>query len=162
MTTSIRASVLHRARDLRVVRPSLQYPIDSLKLTADCEQEPRQLEHAQPNELQIAIQATTLCGSDIHYYENFRNGDIHVQEPLTLGHESAGVVASVGSDVADFSVGDRVALEVGLPCSKCERCSERRYNICPTMRFRSSAKSLPHFQGTLQERINHPAAFCHK
>jgi hypothetical protein len=30
------------------------------------------------------------------------------------------------------------------------------------MRFRSSAKSVPHFQGTLQERINHPAAWCHK
>jgi L-iditol 2-dehydrogenase len=30
------------------------------------------------------------------------------------------------------------------------------------MRFRSSAKSVPHFQGTLQERINHPAIWCHK
>ena len=37
-----------------------------------------------------------------------------------------------------------------------------RYNICKNLRFRSSAKAMPHFQGTLQERINHPAAWCHK
>lgn len=58
--------------------------------------------------------------------------------------------------------GDRVALEVGVPCDACNRCEEGRYNICKDMRFRSSAKSFPHFQGTLQGRINHPAKWCHK
>lgn len=55
-----------------------------------------------------------------------------------------------------------MALEVGLPCGNCARCKEGRYNICKEMRFRSSGKSFPHFQGTLQERINHPAAWVHK
>jgi len=55
-----------------------------------------------------------------------------------------------------------VALEVGIPCGDCPRCLEGRYNICPTLRFRSSAKSVPHFWGTLQQRINHPAKWCHK
>ena len=45
---------------------------------------------------------------------------------------------------------------------KCTRCVEGRYNICHGLRFRSSAKAFPHFQGTLQEKINHPAAWCHK
>lgn len=115
-----------------------------------------------PKELQITIQATTLCGSDLHYYNNYRNGDIQVQEPLSLGHESAGVVVAVGSQAEGFRCGDRVALEVGLPCEECERCKEGRYNICERMKFRSSAKAFPHFQGTLQERVNHPAAWCHK
>ena len=72
------------------------------------------------------------------------------------------MVTAVGSEVTNLKPGDRVALEVGLPCLECELCKEGRYNICKALRFRSSAKSIPHFQGTLQERINHPAAYCHK
>lgn len=138
-------------------------------------QEERVLEDPGPEELQIIIRSTTLCGSDLHYYHQFRNGDIQVQEPLTLGHEAAGIIAAVGSQVSgrrksddgwdEFNIGDRVALEVGIPCGDkkdCEMCKEGRYNICPGMRFRSSAKGLPHSQGTLQERINHPAEWCHK
>lgn len=81
---------------------------------------------------------------------------------MSLGHESAGVIVGVGSAVTNFQIGDKVALEVGLPCGECERCAEGRYNICKGMNFRSSAKAFPHAQGTLQDRINHPAAWCHK
>jgi L-iditol 2-dehydrogenase len=76
--------------------------------------------------------------------------------------ESSGVVTAVGSQVTNLKVGDRVALEVGLPCLECDLCKEGRYNICKSLRFRSSAKSFPYFQGTLQARINHPAVYCHK
>ena len=81
---------------------------------------------------------------------------------MSLGHESAGVVTAVGPGVSGFKVGDKVAMEVGLPCGECERCKEGRYNVCKGIRFRSSAKAFPHFQGTLQERINHPAAWSYK
>ena len=137
-----RASVLHGPGDLRLEERTINLP--------------------DRTELQIAIRATGLCGSDLHYFHLYRNGDFQVREPLSLGHESAGVVVAVGSQVKDFKVGDRVALEVGLPCDDCERCREGRYNICQRLRFRSSAKSFPHSQGTLQERINHPASWCHK
>ena len=137
-----RASVLHGPKDLRL--------------------EERTLEAPKPTELQVAIKATGLCGSDLHYYQHYRNGEFQVREPLSLGHESAGVVVETGSQVHGFNLGDRVALEVGLPCGECERCSEGRYNICPQINFRSSAKTFPHVQGTLQERINHPATWCHK
>lgn len=114
------------------------------------------------SEVQIAVQSTGLCGSDLHYFNHYRNGDIIVKEPLTLGHESSGTVVSVGSAVTNLAPGDRVALEVGVSCDACEYCADGRYNICRGMRFRSSAKSFPHFQGTLQERVNHPAKWCHK
>lgn len=136
------ASVLHGVKDLQI--------------------EHRQLGLPEPSEVQVAVQATGLCGSDLHYFNHYRNGDIIVQEPLTLGHESSGVVTAVGSSVTNLKVGDRVALEVGLPCLECELCTTGRYNICKALRFRSSAKSFPHFQGTLQARINHPAVYCHK
>lgn len=113
----------------------------------------------------MTVKSTGLCGSDLHYFSHFRNGDIQVRQPLTLGHESAGVVAAVaqgGSAAAKFAVGDHVALEVGLPCRECKLCLAGRYNICRAMSFRSSAKSFPHAQGTLQEAVAHPAAFVHK
>lgn len=81
---------------------------------------------------------------------------------MTLGHESAGVVTAVGAGVEGLQPGDNVALEVGLPCGACALCAAGRYNICKGMSFRSSAKSYPHAQGTLQEVIAHPAAYCHR
>ncbi|KAF2714803.1 GroES-like protein [Pleomassaria siparia CBS 279.74] len=139
---TIQASVLHGPRDLRLETRSISDPA--------------------PNELQIAIKATGLCGSDVSYYNKFRNGDLQAVQPLSLGHESAGVVVAIGEAVTGFVIGERVALEVGVPCDSCRSCQRGRYNLCPSMRFRSSAKSVPHFQGTLQERVNHPAKWCHK
>ncbi|OAA35413.1 sorbitol dehydrogenase [Metarhizium rileyi] len=139
---TVKASVLHGAKDLRI--------------------EDRDLPAPAADQVQVAVQSTGLCGSDLHYYNHYRNGDIIVREPLTLGHESSGTVVAVGSAVTTLAPGDRVALEVGQPCEDCEYCQRGRYNICRGMRFRSSAKAIPHAQGTLQERINHPARWCHK
>ncbi|KAF2862517.1 GroES-like protein [Piedraia hortae CBS 480.64] len=145
MSTSI-ASVLHGPKDLRL--------------------EPRSLPTPAPDELQIRITATGLCGSDLHYYHTFRNGSIYVLEPLSLGHESAGIVVAVGSSISPstFSVNDKVAIECAIPCSTCSFCTSHpsRQNLCPNLRFRSSGKLYPHFQGTLQQRINHPARWCYK
>ena len=125
-------------------------------------QETREVEPPSPDEVQVSVRSTGLCGSDLHYYNYGRNGDIVMQEPMSLGHESAGIVEAVGANVHSLKVGDKIALEVGQPCGDCSYCNEGRYNICKTMRFRASAKSFPHYQGTLQERINAPAAWCHK
>ncbi|KAH8802815.1 alcohol dehydrogenase GroES-like domain-containing protein [Xylogone sp. PMI_703] len=140
--TSINASVLHGPRDVRLERRSIQEPA--------------------AGELQIQVKSTGICGSDVSYYKKFANGDLCACAPLSLGHESSGVVVAIGPQVTGFAIGDRVALEVGIPCGQCTICRKGRYNLCKKMRFRSSAKSVPHFQGTLQERINHPAVWCHK
>lgn len=128
--------------------------------------ETRQLPILNRDEVQVAIRSTTLCGSDLHYYSHFRNGTILVREPLCLGHESAGEVIALGADVTltnpNIRVGDAVALEVGVPCGKCHLCKTERYNICAELRFRSSGSKFPHYQGTLQERINHPVKWVHK
>ncbi|CEH12535.1 zinc-dependent alcohol [Ceraceosorus bombacis] len=50
----------------------------------------------QAGEVQIRIEQTGLCGSDLHYYLHGRNGDFALQEPMCLGHESAGEVVAVG------------------------------------------------------------------
>lgn len=111
------------------------------------------------------MKATTLCGSDLHYYTHYRNGDIQIKEPLSQGHECAGIIVSAGPDVESkyrLKIGDRVAVEAGVPCDQCEECQEGTYNVCENMRFRSSATAIPHYQGTLQKRFNHPAKWVHK
>ncbi|KAI2620009.1 GroES-like protein [Hypoxylon sp. NC1633] len=141
-SNKINASVLHGPRDLRL--------------------EVRTIEEPGLGEVQIAVKSTGICGSDVSYYKKFANGDLCACSPLSLGHESSGTVVAIGPQVNGFRVGDRVALEVGVPCGQCGICRKGRYNLCKKMRFRSSAKSVPHYQGTLQERINHPAIWCHK
>ncbi|KAF3481185.1 zinc-dependent alcohol dehydrogenase [Arthroderma uncinatum] len=122
------------------------------------------------------VRATGLCGSDLHYYHHGRNGNFVLRQPLVLGHESIGEVVGVGppsktssssstspgSPAHSFKIGDRVALEVGLPCRKCLHCRQDRYNICRSLKFRSSAAVFPHLDGTLMDVTNHPAAMCHR
>ncbi|KAJ5902739.1 hypothetical protein N7495_003267 [Penicillium taxi] len=141
MSESATALVLHGAKDLRLEKRDVTPPTGS--------------------EVQVAIQATGICGSDLHYYSHGRNGDFVVRAPMCLGHESAGTITAIGPEVTTLKVGDRVALEVGLPCRKCALCQTGRYNICSSMQFRSSAKAFPHLDGTLMERTNHPAGMCH-
>ncbi|KAK9483535.1 chaperonin 10-like protein [Lipomyces starkeyi] len=140
--TEVVAAVLYGKKDMRIETKILQPPA--------------------PNELQVLVTQTGICGSDLHYYHHGRNGDFALQHPISLGHESAGVVTAIGSDVSGFIVGDNVALEVGVPCSECKWCMRGRYNLCPDMRFRSSCKTAPHYDGTLVQKVNHPAQWCHK
>ena len=99
----------------------------------------------------------------MHYYLHGRNGDFALQAPLVLGHEAAGVVTAIGPGAAKagFHLGQRVAIEAGIKCGSCSYCSKGRYNLCKNMRFASSAKTFPHLDGTLQERMNHPANCIH-
>lgn len=78
-----------------------------------------------------------------------------------LGHESAGVITALGSEVSGLRVGQRVAIECGVMCRNCDYCKKGRYNLCKGMRFCSSAKTFPHLDGTLQERMNHPSYLLH-
>ncbi|KAJ9661930.1 hypothetical protein H2198_001682 [Neophaeococcomyces mojaviensis] len=152
----IQSLVLHGAKDLRL--------------------EERQSPAPKAGEVQVTIKATGLCGSDLHYYIHGRNGNFVLQAPMCLGHEASGIVTALPETPAtngqsntaaitaspDLQIGDRVALEVGIPCRTCKLCTTGRYNLCPTLRFRSSAKSFPHADGTLQTSITQPVAMCHK
>jgi L-iditol 2-dehydrogenase len=87
------------------------------------------------NEVLVEVKAVGVCGSDVHFYEHGRIGQVTVTAPLILGHESAGVVAAVGPAVRKHAVGDRVTLEPGVPCGRCGECRAGRYNLCPDVRF---------------------------
>jgi L-iditol 2-dehydrogenase len=110
-----RAAVLYAPGDLRV--------------------EDRAVPEPGPREVLVEIAAVGVCGSDIHYYEHGRIGPFVVREPMVLGHESSGRVVALGPGASRHAVGDRVALEPGVPCGRCRECRAGRYNVCQDVRF---------------------------
>jgi propanol-preferring alcohol dehydrogenase len=75
----------------------------------------------------VKVKAAGICHSDAHY----RAGISPVRPvPLTLGHEVAGVVEKIGSQVANVKVGDRVCLHYNLSCGDCYHCSTGNDQFC--------------------------------
>ncbi len=70
-----------------------------------------------PRDVKIEIDTVGICGSDVHYYTHGRIGSFVVKAPMVLGHEAAGVVVDVGSEVKTLRPGDRVCMEPGVPDS---------------------------------------------
>ena len=79
--------------------------------------------------------------------------------PMILGHETAGTVVELGEGVTHLKVGDRVAVEPGVPCYKCDQCMDGKYNLCPDVIFCAT----PPIDGTLTRLYCHEGAnFCFK
>ncbi|WP_209123965.1 NAD(P)-dependent alcohol dehydrogenase [Alkalihalobacillus sp. BA299] len=102
-----------------------------------------------PNEVLIKVKSVGLCGSDVHYYEHGRIGSFIVEKPIILGHESAGEVVEIGSNVKNLSVGQRVTVEPGVTCGVCEYCKSGKYNLCPEVEFLAT----PPYDGAFCEYI---------
>lgn len=112
----------------------------------------------KPGEVLVKLEYVGICGSDVHYFHDGRCGDFVVDGEFMLGHEAAGVVEEVGEGVAALAKGDRVALEPGIPCGKCEWCKGGKYNLCPDVRFLAT----PPVQGCYENYIAFPAEMCFK
>jgi L-iditol 2-dehydrogenase len=110
-----RAAVLHGPGDVRL--------------------EDRAIPEPGAREVLVQIAAVGVCGSDVHYYEHGRIGSFVVRQPMVLGHESSGRVVALGPGASKHAVGDRVALEPGVPCGSCRECRAGRYNLCRDVRF---------------------------
>jgi 2-desacetyl-2-hydroxyethyl bacteriochlorophyllide A dehydrogenase len=80
-----------------------------------------------PREVLVRIQAVGLCGTDIHVLEGEFEPTVF---PLVPGHETSGVVESVGDDVSEFTPGDRVSVDPTLTCGECSFCANGRANLC--------------------------------
>lgn len=106
----------------------------------------------------MKIKAVGICGSDMHLYEEGRVGNAVQSEPMVLGHEAAGEVVEVGSAVTALKVGDRVALEPGVPCRGCDFCKRGEYHLCTSVAFRG----VPHVDGLFTDYAVTPADFAFK
>jgi L-iditol 2-dehydrogenase len=101
----------------------------------DVRLETRALPELGERDVLVEVHSVGVCGSDVHYYEHGRIGSFVVEQPLVLGHEVSGVVVDRGSRAATHTVGQRVALEPGIPCGRCSECRHGRYNLCTDVRF---------------------------
>jgi 2-desacetyl-2-hydroxyethyl bacteriochlorophyllide A dehydrogenase len=103
----------------------------------------------KPYEVLVEIKASGICGTDVHYHSGEFSPYII---PLTLGHEGAGVVKEVGSDVTHIQVGDHAVIHYIISCGNCKPCLQGHDNRC---RNRQSIGS--HVDGTFAEYIKVPA-----
>jgi L-idonate 5-dehydrogenase len=130
----------------------------------DLRVEPQAMPAVGENEVLLRLGAGGICGSDLHYYFEGRNGSFVVREPLIPGHEASAVVAAVGSAVTRVKEGDKVAVSPSHACGRCGYCREGREQLCEHMRFLGSASRFPHVQGmfceyfVMGERQCHPVA----
>ncbi len=111
-----------------------------------------------PGNALVRIEYNGICGSDVHFFKDGRVGDCVLTDKFVLGHEVSGTVVEVGEGVTNVKAGDRVALEPGYGCGKCEYCKTGRYNLCPEMKFFAA----PPVSGALKEYVSHPADMCFK
>lgn len=79
-----------------------------------------------PGEALVRVQACGVCHTDMQY----RDGGVSDEFPFLLGHEAAGVVEAVGSDVTDPVVGDFVVLNWRAVCGRCRACRRGRPQYC--------------------------------
>ena len=126
----------------------------------DIRVETRAVAEPGPGEALVAIATGGICGSDLHYFQNGGFGTIRVKEPMILGHEAAGTVLAVGSDVKNLTEGTRVAVNPSRPCGACIYCKDGLPIHCLNMRFNGSAMRFPHEQGLFREKIVVGAERC--
>ena len=105
---------------------------------------PMEIEEVQiskpgPREVLIRTSAAGICHSDMHFY----NGTYPGVTPMILGHESAGVVEQVGSDVHYVKPGDHVITCLSVFCGHCEKCLTGHLSLCQEPEMQRAAEEEP-------------------
>jgi 2-desacetyl-2-hydroxyethyl bacteriochlorophyllide A dehydrogenase len=102
----------------------------------------------------VQIQASGVCGSDLHIY----HGRVKVEAGFTLGHEYVGTVVAAGEEVRDVAVGDRVLGCFQTACGHCFFCRDGWFHKCERSRTFGHGATLGSLQGTQAERALVPNA----
>lgn len=118
----------------------------------------RPIPELQPDDVLVRVASVGICGSDAHYYAHGRIGRYVVKDPLVLGHECSGELVEVGANVDRARIGDRVAIEPGIPCRRCRECKAGRYNLCRDVAFMATPPS----DGALAQYVAVPSDFAHR
>jgi (R,R)-butanediol dehydrogenase/meso-butanediol dehydrogenase/diacetyl reductase len=82
--------------------------------------------------IRLKVRAAGICGSDLH---NFRTGQWISRVPIIPGHEFAGEVLEIGSEVAGFCPGELVVADSRVSCGACPACLANRPNVCVQMGY---------------------------
>jgi threonine 3-dehydrogenase len=82
------------------------------------------------NDVLIKVHKTAICGTDIHIYNWDHWSQLTIPVPMTVGHEFAGEVVEIGSEVQGFQIGERVSGEGHITCGHCRNCRAGRRHLC--------------------------------
>ena len=94
-----------------------------------------EIPYCQPQEVLVRLQATSVCGTDVHIYNWDAWAEQRVTIPRIIGHEAAGEVVEVGKDVQGIAVGDLVSAETHIPCGHCYQCRTGKPEICQHLKI---------------------------
>jgi len=78
----------------------------------------------------VKVIATSICGTDLHIYNWDKWAASRMKPPVIFGHEMAGKVVEIGSEVEGVKVGDYVSLECHKVCGKCYQCRTGQAHVC--------------------------------
>ena len=82
------------------------------------------------NDVKIRVLLTGICGTDLHIYEWDDWAKSTIPVPLVIGHEFVGEIVAIGSNVADYRVGELVSGEGHVICGRCRNCLAGRRHLC--------------------------------
>jgi S-(hydroxymethyl)glutathione dehydrogenase/alcohol dehydrogenase len=93
------------------------------------------VEIARPMEREVLVRtvASGVCHSDLHFVDGY----YPFPTPAILGHEPAGIVEAVGSQVVDVKPGDHVICCLSIFCGRCEYCLTGRTHLCQSRPIRT-------------------------
>jgi threonine 3-dehydrogenase len=83
-----------------------------------------------PDDVLIEVHTAGICGTDIHIYNWDDWAQATIPAPMTVGHEFAGTIVEVGSNVSGFEVGEIVGAEGHVVCGRCRNCLAGRRHLC--------------------------------
>ncbi len=132
----MKAAVFHGAYDMRVEEYEKPVP--------------------KPTEVLIKVGACGVCGSDVHIFQGDQ-GSTSTEPPLIQGHEFAGQIVALGSEVTNWKVGERVSADPADNCNECFYCSNGMMSHCENMRAIGT-----NVDGGFAEYVVVPARLLHR
>lgn len=111
-----------------------------------------------PDEVLVRVEAVGICGSDIHGFDGSTGRRI---PPLVMGHEAAGIIIGLGSDVHHLQIGQRVALDSTVFCGRCEMCLPGRINLCENRQVLGVSCGDYRRHGAFAQRVAVPARIAY-
>ena len=100
--------------------------------------EPVPVPTAGPNDILVRVRVALTCGTDLKVFRRGYHARM-IQPPAVLGHELAGDIVAVGSEVENFQIGQRVVAANSAPCRQCYPCTRDQQNLCENLLFNNGA-----------------------
>lgn len=106
-----------------------------------------------PDDVLVSIKACAICGSDIHGLDGSTGRRI---PPIIMGHEAAGLVEKVGTNVHNVKPGDRVTFDSTIYCDQCFFCRRGEVNLCEQRKVLGVSCADYRLHGALAEYVAVP------